>query len=394
MPPLRILFVLGSMAGGGSELQVLEILRRLDRTRFQPFLYLAHKTGERLSDVPSDVPIESFWEEFRGTIRSKVHYLLGTTHIARWMHLASVMRRLQIDVVYDRTFLATLDAAGACRLRPTPRLSCCVADPKPQVDDYPMKSKRFVWWMSRRAYASATYALANSEALRTLMIDYFQLRPEKVKVFYNLLPTIRSTDGDSLRAAERNPFVIVNSGRLHEQKGQIFLLKAVDILINQRGRKIKLVILGQGGLEAEFRAFIQSHGLESCVTLAGYVADPQQWYRQAHLFVLPSLYEGMPNALIEAVSLGTPALAADCPTGPSEVLDGDRCGRLVPPGDVDALVREIEDAIDHWDEWQARAVVARERVLEMFDPTTGIRKLEALFEEIAGRPADAANDSK
>ena len=121
------------------------------------------------------------------------------------------------------------------------------------------------------------------------------------------------------------------------------------------------------------------------ITLAGFVADPRHWYRNADLFVLPSLFEGMPNALIEAVASGIPALSTDCPSGPSEILDGGRCGGLVPPGDSQALADGIVDAMDHPDEWRSRAILAKQRVDQMFDPTIGIRRLENLLEQVAGR---------
>jgi glycosyltransferase involved in cell wall biosynthesis len=136
-------------------------------------------------------------------------------------------------------------------------------------------------------------------------------------------------------------FLIVTAGRLHPQKGHRILLQAVDELVHQRHRSLKLIIFGKGESEASLRHYVQTHSLEQNVLIAGFVAEPRYWYRIADLFVLPSLWEGMPNALIEAAACGLPVLSTDCPSGPSEILDGGRCGRLVPTGDA----RAIADAI-------------------------------------------------
>ena len=413
-PRSRVLFVIGSMGGGGAERQVLEILKRIDRTRFEPLLYLAVKNGELLPEVPADVPIFAYWDGSRETWPLKILRWMKLTRLLRQLYLAKVLSAERIDVIYDRTYLATLDAAGGCNFRPTPRVSCCVADPGPELELHARGSIRLSKWFARRAYRAASVVLANSEGLRQRVLDYFQLDPNHVKVYQNLLCDLR-TQGDlraqedlrtpgqaspgSLPAGEEttaNPplpfpasfstdpsmFQVICAGRLHPQKGHPFLLEAIEELVHRRGRSLQLVVFGKGETEAQLRDYVRTHQLEANVILAGFVADPRHWYQQADLFVLPSLFEGMPNALIEAVSCGVPALSTTCPSGPAEILDHGRCGGLVPAGDAMALADGIADAMDHLSDWQARAVLAQARVQQMFDPEQGIRRLETLLDEV------------
>lgn len=407
----RVLFVIGSMGGGGAERQVLEILKRLDRSRFDAILYLANKQGELLNEVPADVPIFAFWDGMPESRTRKIVRLMKLTRFLRQVYLARILREQRIDVIYDRTYLATLDAAGGCMLRPTPRISCCVADPGPELELHARWSVTMSWWFARRAYRAASIVLANSQGLRQRVIEYFRLSPDHVQVFYNLLSNVRdkdaTSDGDEAEvremlgridhrlvpAARQNsttneePFLVVSAGRLHPQKGHLFLLQAIEELVHKRGRTLRLVVFGVGESECELHEFIRAHQLESYVTMVGFVADPRHWYQKADLFVLPSLVEGMPNALIEAVASGIPSLSTDCTSGPREILDGGRCGGLVAPGDGIALADGIADAMDHHDLWRSRVPLAQKHVEKMFDPDVGIRRLEDLFERVASRRA-------
>lgn len=386
---IRVLFVIGTMGGGGAERQVVEILSRLDRARFQPFLCLAMKQGELLAEVPDDVPIFAYWDGQPESALRRFMRICRLTRLMRYLHLAHVLHENQIDLVYDRTYLATLDAAGGCLFRPTPRISCCVVDPKPELELHSRLSKPVSWWFARRAYRSAKVVLANSMGLRIRLIDYFRLPAEKVQVAYNLLPRVVGTgDADDGTRIANDRFLVVTSGRLDSQKGQIYLLRAIDELVHRQKRSIRLAILGTGPLKAEFTQFIDDHKLHDVVSLEGFVTNVAEWYRRADLFVLPSLYEGMPNALIEAVACGTPVLSTDCPSGPKEILDNGRLGRLIPTTDVSALIDGIADAMDHVDEWRLRAKNAQTHVRELFDPVQGISRLQTLFEQTARRTID------
>ena len=87
-------------------------------------------------------------------------------------------------------------------------------------------------------------------------------------------------------------------------------------------------------------------GLQSDVDLPGFIKNPFPMMRHAALFVFSSAWEGFGNVLVEAMACGTPVVSTDCPSGPAEILEGGKWGRLVPVGDVDALAESIAAALD------------------------------------------------
>ena len=93
-------------------------------------------------------------------------------------------------------------------------------------------------------------------------------------------------------------------------------------------------------------ALAQKLGVGSDISMPGFVANPYSWMRKSAVFVLSSKFEGLPTVLIEAMQCGIPVVSADCPSGPAEILEDGRWGRLFLPGDVEALTSAIEDALD------------------------------------------------
>jgi glycosyltransferase involved in cell wall biosynthesis len=382
---LRVLFAIGEMSGGGSQRQLVGILQRLDRSRFAPQLYVVSRGGALMGEVPADVPVHVFPDDCRPPRWSYP----GQAHRARVRHLATVLERERIDVVYDRTYHMTLITAGAVRRRPTPRVSVIVTDP---ARDFATNRERFRFvkrLLLARAYRTADRVVAVSEGVRTAAIEHYGLAAERTLTLYNLFDIERADRlmREPLPPDERRRdpwFEVVAAGRLHPQKGFDVLLAALRDLVHDRGlTQLHLRILGTGELESALRQSILEMDLAANVTLAGFRPNPLPYFRQADLFCLPSRYEGMPNALVEAMLCGTPVLATDCPSGPREILAGGTLGRLVPPANAGALADAIADAVSHPECWKAITPQAREHIKHHFSPERRMPALESLLAGVA-----------
>jgi len=140
------------------------------------------------------------------------------------------------------------------------------------------------------------------------------------------------------------PPVVLGVGRLTQQKDFETLISAFDQL--HKTRPARLLILGEGEERSHLESFVQEKGLANEVALPGFVQNPYTYMHRAAVFVLSSIWEGLPNSLIEALACGCPAVSTDCPSGPAEILDGGKYGHLVLMGNPDALAEAIGKVLD------------------------------------------------
>jgi glycosyltransferase involved in cell wall biosynthesis len=139
--------------------------------------------------------------------------------------------------------------------------------------------------------------------------------------------------------------VIVGAGRMDPVKDFPTLLRAFSLL--RRRRQARLLILGEGEELEALRALSASLGIASDVDLPGFVKNPYAYFSAASVFVHSSRWEGFGNVLVEAMAVGTPIVATDCPGGPREILQDGRFGQLVPVGDAEALAVAIEQTLSN-----------------------------------------------
>ena len=143
-------------------------------------------------------------------------------------------------------------------------------------------------------------------------------------------------------------------------------------------RDVRLVVLGQGTARRDLVRLTFELGIEHLVDLPGFHSNPFAFMAKARLFVLSSTGEGMPNVLIQAMACGTPVGKHDCPSGPSEVLEGGKWGPLVPLRDPEALARAMLSALDQPQE--PADLVARAGA---FSVDASVRAYRGLIEDLA-----------
>jgi glycosyltransferase involved in cell wall biosynthesis len=382
MPPLRVLFAVGSMEIGGAERQVVRYLQGLDRSRFRPGLYLVARRGPLLTDVPRDVPIFAFEDR---VLPSRM-YLPGRTHRRQVRDLAALLDTFSVDVLVTRTFQQSLVAGAAIRQRPTPLVAVEANDPP---WDFPRLVGRFARTKKRlvaRAYHDAAAVVALSEGARDGLCRFYKFPRDRVTV----LPNFVDVDAIDRLAAENGPALdpakihVVSLGRLAPQKGHDVLFEAIDRLQkSNRASNLHFHLIGEGPARQDLERFADSKALHDRLTFAGALWNPFPYLKRCDLFCLSSRYEGMPGALLEAMACGVPVLATDCPSSPREILAGGEYGTLIPPSDPQALAEALAAVTGDLDAARRRAVAARQRIEATYAAPVGIERLQNLLLQVA-----------
>jgi glycosyltransferase involved in cell wall biosynthesis len=335
IPKERIAFFLPGLYEGGAERIVLNLAKGVAGRGYSADLVLARAEGPFMSQVPELVKVVDLKAaRVLTSVPPLIHYLerekpaallsaLFANVIALISHrLSGLPRRV---VISEHNCLSSVTQNQA--------------DPRWQF--YPKLAGWFYPW------ADEIIAVSNDVAddlARTTTIPR-----DRIQVVYNPVVTcdLRGKSEEALdhpwfKAGE--PPVILSVGRLTAQKAFDLLIQAFSHV--RKKRSVRLLILGEGEERKKLESLIRQLRLEQDVSLLGFVQNPYPYMAQAALFVLSSRWEGLPTVLIEALYLGIPIVATDCPGGSREILKGGKYGRLVPADHPQMLADSIEACLD------------------------------------------------
>lgn len=213
----------------------------------------------------------------------------------------------------------------------------------------PILKYRTMPFLVRLFYPYADWVVAVSNDVAQDLIKNYNCDPSKARVIYN--PVIGDEIYTKAQAPVEHPWlvlkehpVILGVGRLEPQKDFETLIRAFQVVI-ERIPSARLLILGEGGERKKLERLCADLGLMGKVDLPGFITNPFPYMKQADVFVLSSRFEGLPGVLIQAMALGTPVVATDCPGGVREILEDGKWGALVPVGDVKKMAKAVIQGI-------------------------------------------------
>ena len=274
-----------------------------------------------------------------------------------------------------KVLLSTLEHANVMALALAPLLPgvrVAIREANTATEDTDRSSWRGRWVLAamRALYPTARRVIAVSDGVAEVLHTNLGVRRDRIHVIPN--PVVTPEMLDAAREKPGHPWfgdggppIVLAAGRLVRQKGFATLLEAFA-LARQR-TPCRLIILGEGPLRGELESAAGRLGVEDAVALPGFAPNPFAAMARAGVFVLSSEWEGLPNVLIQAMAVGAKVVATDCPSGPREILEGGRLGRLVPVGDAPTMAQAIAEVLegahadvsDAWTERYRSANVAR-----------------------------------
>ena len=220
-----------------------------------------------------------------------------------------------------------------------------------------------------------TYPLADAVVVQTEDIASWMRKRFRVPV-HTIPNPVRVPDSRPRRFAADPPLLIA-VGRLTEQKGFDSLIEAFARVVSKHP-DWRLVIYGEGSDRTQLEVLRDALSLRDRVSLPGLTKNVETAFAEASLFVLPSRFEGYPNALLEALAAGLPVIATSAPGGACEILENGKYGLLVAPGDATALASALEKMMSDPALRAGYGAQAPKAVAELNVDTIGRRWLDLL----------------
>jgi glycosyltransferase involved in cell wall biosynthesis len=205
----------------------------------------------------------------------------------------------------------------------------------------------------RILYNGVDVIIAQSAGMKDDLINYYKISEQKITVINNPLPSEFNMVLKDTPAGPAQNKELLFVGRIEKQKGLKYLLDAMSLVI-KKDPKVTLRILGEGSLKNKLINYAASIGISDHVIFDTFKMEIIPYYQNTSLTVLPSLFEGFPNVLVESIACGTPVIAFDCKSGPTEIIQDGVNGFLVEYLNTEKLAKKIIDGINH--KWNKKEI--------------------------------------
>lgn len=363
--PRKLLLVISSLSGGGAE-RVLVLLA-------QGFLARGHEVavatifGRDCDFYTLPDGVERIALDLGGETSGLIAKLAGNARRCRALRRAIGGAAPDAVISFmSQTNVATLLASAGLGV---PVIVTEHADPRQEPIGRAWR------WLRRLTYRGAAKVVSVSRGVDA----WFNWLPaERRAVIYNPVDLAALERESPSPDSSDWPHTILGMGRLEIEKGFDLLIDAFATVARDFP-DWGLAILGEGSQRGALESRIAASGLGDRVRLPGAVPRPAARLKRADLFVLPSRHEGFGLALVEAMACGLPVVAADCPSGPTEIIHSGEDGLLVPPENADALAQAMAELMADAEKRRCLAQRAREAV-QRFDLGRAVDAWERLLE--------------
>jgi glycosyltransferase involved in cell wall biosynthesis len=367
--PIKLCIMSSSFRLGGLEKLLYYLCRNLDPRHFDLTICLLREKGPFIDLMVRD-------------LKPRVHVfdLTSPLKLSVLWNIVQLLRRTDPHIIH--TFGFKGDVISRC-LRPflgTSALASGVANP-----DLP--HARWKRWLNRTTSWCVDVYWANCQAFAALGVQRLGIPAEKIKVISHgidwnqesLLTETNGTVRDELGVAPDVPLIAL-LGNLRFIKGHHCVIEAAPLIL-RRFPQATFVFIGEDTTEGALPALAECHGLGDHFRFIGFREDPRPYLNAADLLLQPSLSEGLPWAILEAMSLGKPVIASKV-GGIPEVIEHGVNGYLIPPADNNALAQAVIELLSHPQLGMELGRRGRETVKERFTLKRMVKEFETFYYEL------------
>lgn len=362
----KVLLLIRELHLGGSERQMTEIARGLDRSRFEPHVGCFKAEGIRGDDLrAAGVPVTTF----------PVRSFVSASAVQGAWKLARYIRRHNIRLVHTFDYPLTAFAVPVARLATR---AVVVSSQRAHRELLPGIYATLVPKTDRFAHA----IVVNCEFLKRHLIDDYDVRAERIRLCYNGIDLEQFHPGASPRpdALPAGSLVIGVVCALRPEKG---LLTLIDAFAKVRPLEptLKLAIVGSGEMLPRLEARATELGISGACVFQPATQSVADWLRAIDIFVLPSLSEALSNSLMEAMACGCCAVASDVGGNPELIAPGER-GLLFERGNAEALAGALRQLIANPPLRKQLAANGARFLRETFSLAASAQRMGAIYTEL------------
>ena len=353
MPKIRVVYFQQNLAIGACEEYLRLLMEGIDKEIF-----------EVLCACPRAPVLDPFVKEAEGLGVKVYRYSLSGNSCLRIWRLYSFFREVRPDIVHFND--PCLDGIIAARLSGAAVL--IMTHHTPELNRrYNLKGR--LWELIAFRYCGLNFIFTSEYDRETAVRKDKIPRQDGLVVYYGL-PS-RRFDREHNKKEVYDEFfldgecrLIANIARLSPQKGQRYLIDAASLVVKEN-KSVRFFFVGQGELEPELKTLVKKKGLEGYFIFTGYRDDVSRLLSAFEILVMPSLFEGLCFAVIEAQAMGVPVIAASVGGMRRSVADG-KTGILVPPADSRALAEAILWMLGHPQEAREMGQAGKQHFAELF----------------------------
>ncbi len=363
---IKICYIIGELGNAGAEKQLYELVKRVNRFRFDSVVISLSQGG--------------FWNQEIRKLGVEVIELQRRKHIefARLFKLVKLLKQINPDIVHTYMFSANSYGRIAALMAKVPIIIASernLPDLGMEKTIYQIPVDKFLSFFSQAIICNSYKA---SEAL----VKKYKFQSKKVFSIHNGIDTNYFLSALSSHHREiSNQKVIGTIGRLCSQKNhKLFLDMAKIVLVKCENKDLKFVIVGDGELKPELERYAQYLGIKNKMVFTGARNDIPKLLLDVDVFVMTSLYEGLPNVMMEAMLAGLPVVATHV-GGVDELIRDGETGFLCPSNNPLALADRVAMLINNKEEAQRLGENGKRRILNEFGVKKMVKHTENLYEE-------------